>query len=236
MNVYDEAKHPRGKNLANTGQYSPKDHAEPEEVELGAAPVDSSHLMVTDDGHNTCVSIRATGNERNLDVCFDAPGDATLVTSVRTPDGRVHSSTGRVPFPGTPADFHAVGQGLCDATLVANDKSVPAAQIDNVTHDLRVSIVFDKTTGSTDITVAEQGKGENEATDAIHVSGDPRIVLNRLASAWDRTQDDWETRGDEDDTRAWETFGGWSKPSDSITLLEPAHPTRELRSCPTTQA
>jgi hypothetical protein len=35
MSTYDETKHRRGANPANVGQYSPKDHAEPDGVELG---------------------------------------------------------------------------------------------------------------------------------------------------------------------------------------------------------
>jgi hypothetical protein len=37
MSTYVEAKHPRGKNPDNVGQYSPKDYAEPEDVELDDA-------------------------------------------------------------------------------------------------------------------------------------------------------------------------------------------------------
>jgi hypothetical protein len=37
MSTYDETLHPRGKNPANVGQYSAKDHAEPEGVELDVA-------------------------------------------------------------------------------------------------------------------------------------------------------------------------------------------------------
>jgi hypothetical protein len=40
MSTYDETKHPRGKNPANVGQYSPKDHAEPAGVELGTPHTD----------------------------------------------------------------------------------------------------------------------------------------------------------------------------------------------------
>jgi hypothetical protein len=38
MSTYDETLHPRGKNPANVGQYSAKDHADAEGVELGIGP------------------------------------------------------------------------------------------------------------------------------------------------------------------------------------------------------
>jgi hypothetical protein len=43
MSTYDETLHPRGKNPDNVGQYSPKDHAEPEGVELDVGSGESRH-------------------------------------------------------------------------------------------------------------------------------------------------------------------------------------------------
>ena len=225
----DPVVHPRGGDAANPGRYS--ERTQPDGAVSLAASDDEEPFITVDRGPNRSdVEIDATGRERCLEVLFRAPGDDTLVVSTHTPWGEVVDSAFAVPFSGEPADFQAFNQTLSDAAELAGKPDVRGAMVNSGTKNLEVSVLFDKDGAATDIEITDRHSAPDATwqtvareltSDTLHIVGDPKTVLRRLRNAWEAGQEDWRSRGDEDDEAAWESFDGWDKSSDVTHVPRP---------------